>query len=105
MPHCQAHPQSCQGAGLGQGLGHQQVRVAIHQTDGGLATEVDVGLIHQHHRIWIGLEQTLDCLKRQQATGRGIGVGEDDAAVRARVILDADLELLVQRQRLERNAV
>ncbi|MNQ79015.1 hypothetical protein D3C85_939440 [compost metagenome] len=105
MAHRQADPQARQGAGLGQGLGHQQVGVAIHQADGSLATEVDVSLVHHHHRIRIGLQQLFHRLQRQQATGGRVRVGEDDAAVGARIVLDADLELLIQRHRLEGDAI
>ena len=49
MAHRQAHPQTSQRARFGQGLGHQQVRVAVHQADGGFATKVDVGFVHHNH--------------------------------------------------------
>ena len=49
VAHRQADPQTGQGARLGQGLGHQQVGVAIHQADGGLAAKVDIRFIHDHH--------------------------------------------------------
>ncbi|MCY1260240.1 hypothetical protein D9M70_84830 [compost metagenome] len=101
----QADAQAGQRARLGQGLRHQQVGVAVHQADRGLAAEVDIGLVHQHHAVGVGLEQALDGLQRQQAAGRGVRVGEDDAAIGTLVVLDADLELFVQRQRLEIDAV
>ncbi len=49
MPHCKAHPQPGEGARFGQRLSDQQVRVAIHQTDRGLAAEVDIRLVDDHH--------------------------------------------------------
>ncbi|PAV93412.1 hypothetical protein WR25_17472 [Diploscapter pachys] len=73
MPHRQANPEPRQRTRLGQGLGHQQVVIAINQADGRFATEIDVGLIDNHHRIPVGLQQLLDRLKRQQAAGRRIG--------------------------------
>ena len=97
--------QTGQRARLGQCLAHQQVRIAVDQLDRRLAAEVDVGLVHQHHGIRIGLQQLLDGRQTQNATGRSIGIGEDDAAIGARIILDANLELLIQSDRLERNAV
>ncbi|MNC61072.1 hypothetical protein D3C75_1109960 [compost metagenome] len=53
----------------------------------------------------VGLEQLLDSLQRQQATSRGIGVREDDPAIGLGIILDPNLELFVQRYRLEGNSI
>jgi len=54
MADGKADPQTGQRTRLGQGLADQQVRVLIHQRDSALAAEVDIGLIHQHHRVRIG---------------------------------------------------
>ena len=97
MPHRNADPQSGQRARLGQGLADQQVRVLVHQTDRRFTAEVDIGFIHQHHGVRVGLEQTLDRLQGQPAASRRIGVGEDNAAVGPHVIVHANLELLIQR--------
>ncbi|MNZ50347.1 hypothetical protein D3C78_681330 [compost metagenome] len=105
MPYRQADPQARQGAGFGQGLGHQQIGVAVHQGDRRIATEIDIRLVHHHHRIRVGLEQLLHGVQRQQAAGGRVGIGEDDAAVGACVVLDPDLELLIQRYRLEGDAI
>jgi hypothetical protein len=65
-----------------RGVHHQQVRVAVDQRDRALAAEVDIGLVDHHHRIRVGGDDALDLGQRQQAAGRGVRVGEDDAAVR-----------------------
>ncbi len=105
MAHGDTDAQTGQRARLGQGLGDQQIGVLVHQADRRLATEVDVGLVHQHHRIRAALQQALDGVERQQAAGRRIGVGEDDAAIGPGVVLDTDLELFVQRHLLMVDAV
>ncbi len=45
MSNGEAHPQPRQRTRLGQGLRDEQVRITLHQTDGGFATEIDIGLI------------------------------------------------------------
>ena len=96
MAHRQADTQTGQGARLGQGLGDQQVRITVHQADGRFAAKVDIRFIHHDHRIRVGLEDLFDGLQRQQATGRCIGVGEDDPAIGPGVVRRLDLELLIQ---------
>ena len=96
MADRQTNPQPGQRARLGERLGHQQVRVTIDQGNRRLAAEIDIGLVDQHDGLGIGLQQPLDRVERQQAAGRRVRVGKDDAAVRSLVIGDVDLELLVQ---------
>ena len=105
MPYREPYPQTCQRAGFGQGLGHQQVRVTIHQADCRLPAKVDVGFVDHHHRVRVGVEYLLDRFQRQQTTGRRIRVREDDAAIGSGVIGRLDLELCIQRYGLELDAV
>ncbi len=97
MPNRQTNAQTGQRTRLGQRLGHQQVRIAIDQCNGRLAAEIDVGLVHQHHGIGIGLQQSLDGVQTQHTSGGCVGVGEDDAAIGTIVIGDLELKALVQR--------
>jgi hypothetical protein len=92
----EADAQAGEGARFGERLHHQQVRVARHQGDGAVAAEVDVGLVDDDHRVGMLVQQGFNALQRQQAAGGRVRVGEDDAAIRAPVVLGANLEGVTQ---------
>ncbi len=105
MSDRQADAQAGQRARFGQGLHNQQIRVAMDQSDCRSAAEVDIGFIDHNDGIPIALQQPLHVRQRQQTAGRGVGIGEDHAAIRAQIIGDAQGKVFGQRNRDEVDAV
>ncbi len=99
MPDRQPHAQASQRAGLGQGLGDQQVGITVNQGDGRFGAKIDIGLINHHNRVRVGIEDLLDLLQPQRHAGRCVRVGEDDAAIGLAVVRRVDAEIVTQRLR------
>ena len=55
-----ANPQTRQGPGLGHGLNDQKVRVGGDQRYRGLGAEIDIGLVDDHGRVRMLLQQGND---------------------------------------------
>ena len=81
----------------------------IHQRNGRLTTEIDIGFVHQHHGSGILLKQLFNCCQWQQTTGGCIGVGKNNAAILtgvcAGIIGDINLKMFIQRNLFRLNAV
>ncbi len=98
MTDRKADPQPGQRARFGQGLHHQQVRVARHQRDRAVAAKVDIGLVHDHHAVGLAGHQPFHLGQRQQAAGRGVRIRENDAAGGlVQIIVDPQRKVLGQR--------
>ena len=74
-------PFSGHGPGLGEGLDHQQVVIFLQQRQGSLSAEVHIGFINDDNAVGIAGHNPLDLIRRHLQTGRGVGVGDDHAAV------------------------
>ena len=81
------------------------MRIALNQTHRRFSAKPDVGFVDHHHRFAVGLQQALDLGQRQQPPGGGIGIGENDAAVGDKIILDANLKAVRERDFLVLNIV
>ena len=84
---CVAHPTAGQGPALGHGLGHQQVVITVDHGHAALGAEVHIRLVHDHHPVWVRLQQPLDVVPGHGNTGGGIGVGDDDGAGEIHVVV------------------
>ena len=91
-----AHPAAGQGPALGHGLGHQKVVVPVDHRHAALGAEVHIRLVHDHHPIWIGIQQPLDVRPGHGHTGGGVGVGDDDGAGEVHVVVHVQGEVLPQ---------
>ena len=76
-----ADPLPGHGPGLGEGLDHQQVVIFLQQRQGSLSAEVHIGFINDDNTVGIAGHDPLDLIRRHLQTGRGVGVGDDHAAV------------------------
>ena len=76
-----ADPLPGHGPGLGEGLDHQQVVILFKQGQGSLSAEVHIGFINDDNTVGIAGHDPLDLIRRHLQTGRGVGVGDDHAAV------------------------
>ena len=74
----EAQPRPRQRAGLGEGLGDQEVIVLVHQSHGAFGTEVHVGLVDDHHAVGVGPDDLLDFREGQAESRGGVGVGDHD---------------------------
>ncbi len=92
-------PHTGHGAGFAECLHHQQVLIAVQERAGRNASEIDIGLVHDHHHVLIVPQDILHLLKRQETAGRRVWIRENDAAVRLIVIPGTDVEIRVQRPR------
>jgi len=79
--------------------------VVRNEGHGGLAAEVHVGLVHHHGGPGVGVEEGPELVQVQPAAGGRVGVGEDDAAVGAPVVVHADAEGIIQGHPLVADAV
>jgi imidazoleglycerol-phosphate dehydratase len=91
--------QSGQRVRFGQRADDQQVGMAIDQCDRRFSAEVDIGLIDDDRRLRMQSEQAFDRDQRHQLASRGVGVGDDDAAIRARIVVDVDSKVVTERNR------
>ena len=96
VTHGVPDPQPRQRTRLRERPHDQQLRKTSDQADRRFAAEIDIGLVDQHHRGGIGLQQPLDLSQRQQAAGGRVGVGQHDAAVVTAVVVDAHAEPIVE---------
>ena len=100
----EAQPRPCQGAGLGEGLGDQEIFILVHQLDRTLCAEIHVGLVDHHHAVGVGLHDGLDLVEGEAESRGGVGVGDDDEAVQAVIFFRIDGEIPFQRHHRGRDA-
>ena len=94
-PKAQSSPR--QGAGLGEGLGDQEVIVLVRKRHGALGAEIHVGLVDDHHAVRVGSHDGLDLTEGQAEPRGGVGVGDHDSlAVTVKVIAKVHREVGLQ---------
>ena len=95
-----------QGAGLGEGLGDQEIVILVHQGHCALGAEVHVGLVNHHYAVGVGLDDLLDFRKGQTESRGGVGVGDDDGLpAEVKVIVVVHREIFLQGDLLVGDAV
>ena len=101
----EAQPGARHGAGLGEGLGHQQVVVFPDQRHAAFRAEIHIGLVHHHHVVGILLQDLHNLFPRQGYGRRRVRVGDEDRAGSLIIIGDIDGQVFLQRDRFIRNPV
>ena len=72
-------PHTRHGAGFGKSADNQQIVVFFKERQHTHSPKIDIGFVHNDHRLPVGPDDMFHCFRRLQDTGRRIGIGENDA--------------------------
>ena len=102
-----AETQPCtgHGAGLGKGLGDEEVAVFSDEGDSAFSAKVHVGLVDHHHIVRVGGGDPLDVSQGNGQPGGGVGIGNENGFMDAHIVLHPKGKVLRQGNRLIGNAV